>query len=547
MLDDIDPDLIEDPHVKEIVIRLLQAIEHQHEIIELLRTENQLLKDENARLKGQHGKPNVKPNVRAVDHSSEVQRKEPKTWAKQSKKHLVAINRTCVLELNAGGLPPDIVLKGYEEYDVQDLKLECCNVRFMRAKWYSPSTGKTYLATLPSGITGHFGPGVRALALWLAYTGNMSQADIHALFTSAGLHISTGKICQLLVEGQARFHAEGADVFAAGRASSPWQNLDDTLTRVNGQNQHCYTVCNPLYSFYLTRAGKDRLSVLQVLTGGKPLTYLCNSEALAYMQEMRLSAKLRKQVAAVFPQENLLSEEEMGCALALHFPNLGKKQLKTLREGMAIAAYQAQTGISAIDLLVSDAAPQFEYLTREHALCWIHDGRHYAKLTPKLACYRKLQADFATRYWDFYKELLAYKQQPSPEEALRLREKFDSLFVPNTGYPALDDRIRKSHDYKDKLLMVLHHPEIPLHNNPAELAVRRRVRKRDVSFGPRSDDGKRAWDTFMTLSETAKKLGVSFYHYLNDRLAEINEMPSLVSIINDRAKQLQLGKSFEFG
>ena len=31
--------------------------------------------------------------------------------------------------------------------------------------------------------------------------------------------------------------------------------------------------------------------------------------------------------------------------------------------------------------------------------------------------------------------------------------------------------------------MVLDHPELPLHNNASELAVRRRVRKRDVSFG----------------------------------------------------------------
>ena len=41
---------------------------------------------------------------------------------------------------------------------------------------------------------------------------------------------------------------------------------------------------------------------------------------------------------------------------------------------------------------------------------------------------------------------------------------------------------------------MLRHPELPLHNNPAELAARRRVRKRDVSFGPRSPTGAAAWD-----------------------------------------------------
>jgi len=37
--------------------------------------------------------------------------------------------------------------------------------------------------------------------------------------------------------------------------------------------------------------------------------------------------------------------------------------------------------------------------------------------------------------------------------------------------------------HKDSLLLVLKFPELPLHNNPAELGARGRVRKRDVSFG----------------------------------------------------------------
>jgi len=76
---------------------------------------------------------------------------------------------------------------------------------------------------------------------------------------------------------------------------------------------------------------------------------------------------------------------------------------------------------------------------------------------------------------------------------------------------------QKTRAKKTSLLLVLKHPELPLHNNASELGVRRRVRKRDVSFGPRTDGGRRAWDTFMTLAETARKLDVSFYAYLHDR------------------------------
>ena len=93
--------------------------------------------------------------------------------------------------------------------------------------------------------------------------------------------------------------------------------------------------------------------------------------------------------------------------------------------------------------------------------------------------------------------------------------------------------------------MVLKHPEIPLHNNPAELDARRRARKRDVSFGPRTDDGKKAWDTFISLAATTKKLGVSFYHYIHDRVSGINEIPQLADLITQQAKQSQLDASWQ--
>ena len=76
------------------------------------------------------------------------------------------------------------------------------------------------------------------------------------------------------------------------------------------------------------------------------------------------------------------------------------------------------------------------------------------------------------------------------------------------------------------------------------MAARRRVRKRDVSFGPRSEAGRRAWDTLQTLSETARKLGISFYHWLGDRVSETNAMPSLAEGIEARAASLNLGASW---
>jgi len=127
---------------------------------------------------------------------------------------------------------------------------------------------------------------------------------------------------------------------------------------------------------------------------------------------------------------------------------------------------------------------------------------------------------------------------------LRLETEFDNLFATRTKYEELDKRIAKTQAKKASLLLVLKYPELPLHNNPAELAVRQRVRKRDVSFGPRTQEGVRAWDTFMTLAATAKKLGVSFYQYIHDRICQTNQIPLLASLVEKAAKELNLGWSW---
>ena len=85
------------------------------------------------------------------------------------------------------------------------------------------------------------------------------------------------------------------------------------------------------------------------------------------------------------------------------------------------------------------------------------------------------------------------------------------------------------------LLPVLEHPEIPLHNNPAELAVRRRVRKRAVSGDPRPVTGAQRWDVGQTLVAPARQLKVNVYRYIADRLSAHMVLPALADQIAARA------------
>jgi hypothetical protein len=279
------------------------------------------------------------------------------------------------------------------------------------------------------------------------------------------------------------------------------------------------------------------------LTNSRPHRFVVNAEALGYVDASGLSAVRYRQLAQLVG-EVVMDEVQMQVLLETHLPGVGPQQQKWILDATAIAAYHANVEVPVVRLVVCDDAPQFALLTEELALCWVHEGRHYKKLMPSIPSHQGLLEALVQRFWAYDVQLLAYRQQPTPEEATRLTEAFETLFTTVTGYRALDERIAKTRAKQRCLLMVLAHPEIPLHNNPAELGARARVRKRDVSFGPRTREGANAWDTFMTLAATATKLGISFSHYIHDRVSGASQMPALADLITERAKDLHLGASW---
>ena len=56
-----------------------------------------------------------------------------------------------------------------------------------------------------------------------------------------------------------------------------------------------------------------------------------------------------------------------------------------------------------------------------------------------------------------------------------------------------------------------------------------------MSLQTTTDEGTRANDTFMTIVQTAKKLSVSAYDYIYDRVSKTFEMPSLAQRIREKA------------
>jgi len=548
ILQNISDDLVagvRDDAARRAILALLRVVEIDAETIRQLKEENQRLRDENNRLKGEQGKPNIRPKNKnkSRDVSSERERKGKKGNRNRtggSKKDQVKIDRTEVCELDRSQLPADAEFKGYAEVTVQGLSIATDNVLFRKEIYYSKSENKTYTAGVPAGYEGGYGPNIKAMVLMLKSAYNMSESKILDFLHNSKIIISAGTVSNMLIKDKEEFHEEKEQIVRAGLEATIYQQIDDTSARVGGENQYTQILCNPYYTAYFTFEHKSRLTILEILRTGKEeegrgLKYIFNDEAFGILRQLRVAKKIIDELGR-FNSERELCKEEIEQLLSEHFPFLSAIARTRILEATAIASYHQEEDYPVIPILLCDDAPQFKLLTEYLALCWVHDGRHYKKLSPVVPYNVGRLEGFITRYWEYYRKLLGYKRAPSQEQSACLSEQFDRLFSTETGYDALDERIAKTNAKKQNLLLVLKYPELPLHNNASELAARQQVRKRDVSLHTIVPDGTKASDTFLTVVETCKKLGINCHDYFLDRIRRLSAIPPLAEIITVKSR-----------
>ena len=467
------------------------------------------------------------------DHSSEKRRKSKKNRKANDRRSFkdLTIHDTIECPVDPDTLPPDAVRIQDEVVVVQDIEIKPKNTQFQRHVYYSASQQEYYRGPLPADCNhGDFSAGLRALIVSLKYCGNMSEPKIGEFLENFDVQVSAGSVSNILTKSAELFEQEYDDLLIAGLSSTAYQQTDDTSARVKGEFWNTHILCNPFYTFYSTRPGKDRLTVLKVLQNTDELRFRFGEATCQLLQdEFSLPKKWSAEITALGDVE--ASETTLKLLLDGWFGQRNQQVRTAIEQAAAIVFYRQQSSIPVVRTLVCDDAGQFKLLTDKLSLCWIHAGRHYEKLSPIVDRHAKFLDAFRDRYWAYYASLQDYRAGPTQDLAEKLRLEFDELFSSRTGYAALDDRIAKTAAKKDELLTVLSVPEVPLHNNDSELGARVSARRRDVSLHSRSERGARAMDIFTTLVQTSKKLGISAFAYLRDRLSGALEMPSLAQSI----------------
>jgi regulator of replication initiation timing len=186
---------IVEPQIKKVFTGLFNLIEELASENEKLTIENQQLKNEVNELKGEQGKPDVKPNIK--------------------------IDREHKCEIDKSTLPPDAINKGFTDIVIQDIQIITDNVRYRRETYYSPASGKTFIAPLPEGVAGkgEFGVGVRSLIPLFKSECHLPESAILTFFSNFGIHTSAAYISKQWTDGYDHFNQEKEDIVTAGIAS----------------------------------------------------------------------------------------------------------------------------------------------------------------------------------------------------------------------------------------------------------------------------------------------------------------------------------------
>ena len=477
-------------------------------IIEALFQENQQfqetiqhLRDEIAVLKGEKPKPVFKPSgmeaktkagtpesAQNATAQTDKPQKRPGSAKRSKTKELVIHHEEIVKPKQP--IPQGSRFKGYRDFVVQDIIITANNTRYRLETWQTP-TGEWLCGEVPQHLNGsHFGPTLRSFVLYQHNHCQVTQPLLHEQLGEWGIDISVGQINALLSQHNEAFFAESDQILATGLAVSQWITVDDSGARHKGKNGYVTQIGNDWFTWFGSTYSKSRVNFLELLQAGNR-RYSLNQYALEYLDEHKLPQKPLQSLVANPPIAIVDSK-----AWEQYLNGLGivVERHRIIATESALLGGLIDNGFSLDLVIISDGAGQFAILL--HALCWVHAERLIHKLIPCNDGQRADQERVRNEIWSLYGDLKAYKLKPDAAQIPVLEARFDTIFTQRTSFETLNQLLNQLHGHKDKLLLVLKRPDIPLHTNGSENDIRGHVKWRKVSGGTRNDLGKRCRNAF---------------------------------------------------
>lgn len=530
ILDYVTPQGLKDI-IKNLQGRNAELVDENEDLFseaEKLKKRNQELEDQIRMLKGEKPIPKFKEpkDLTSDEHKNKKKDKKSKERSPRRKKVDLEIDETIDLKVDRSKLPFGAVHKGYRQITIQEILFERHNICFNIERFLDPATGKLIEADIPAQYKGHeFGPTLRSFIVAQYFESDSTHSKIKNSLTSISVNISKSKINNILLGTSSLFKNELSDLREAALLKEKWQQIDDTSWKIL-KKESAYTIVtgNNYFTQFATVLSKSRHSVIYALTGKKEPKYKLNELAIDYASGIRNSLKLKvflygKKSDKLYDQKELKQFFETD-----EFKMLPKASLRDIRVGMYLAAFREGVFGYNGEALMSDDAPQFDYIFTIHALCWIHEMRHYKLIEAKYIENKMKLENFISRCWTFYRIVKLAQKRLTEKRSKLVLSIFNTLFgiEGNTGFKLLDKQRALSFLKAEKLLAPLWNRNLPCHNNGSELDVRGKVIKRKISLFNRNQRGADAWDIYLGLSESCRKLQVNFYQKI---LKTFNKLP----------------------
>ena len=342
------------------------------------------------------------------------------------------------------------------------------------------------------------------------------------------LTFSTGTISNILIENKDAFHKEKAEILIAGLSESSHINVDDTGARHKGKNGYCTHIGNEYFAWFESTQSKSRINFLKLLRGNHE-DFIINYDALEYMSVQGLPQYQINKLVEI--KNTIFNNQNEWDAFLASLDIVTKNHVRIATEGVLVGSL-IHHDFNKDMVIISDDAGQFNIFL--HGLCWVHAERTIHKLIGFTKQHKKILEETRKDIWKLYRDLKDYQDNPDETRKKELAAQFDELFTRKTGYVTLDQALKRIHNNKSELLLVLERPDIPLHNNLSESDIREYVKRRKISGSTRSDTGRKCRDSFVSLKKTCRKLGISFWDYLYDRIARINLIPPLADVMRTK-------------